>query len=270
MEKEELKRLVNKLVEQKDKDEIVKQLQKINECFLQNYIIKINDLKIYPVEVEIYYYNNNGIFRDGNCHKNELQQYKVENKDSEKIFRFGKLYFHRRGKLKDHNISICSGGFDVCVANSDGYFLSILIRSAYFNNNIDTLEIGINKIVRKILLDIDEGKYKSIIEKIKKHQKLEEKEKEEIQEDLKNLEKKDLMKIKDKEANNQITKQKIVTQYRIQDKKYFNHYNNPQKKDYDKYELNSFINDKEIVKKIYKDKDLEIREYLENKNLFKK
>ncbi len=133
-----------------DKIKIVEKLQEINECFLQNYIIKIYKLEIYPVEVESYYYNYNKIdkkliFDDGLCHKNELQNGFVDNSEERK--RFGKIYFHRRSPSKDCKINTGYGGIDICLSLGD-YFLSILIRSAYINNK---MECGINKILQRVL-----------------------------------------------------------------------------------------------------------------------
>lgn len=158
MEKEELKRLVNKLVEQKDKDEIVKQLQKINECFLTKYKInfkyKGKTINIIPIETEIYYYNENidkNIFEDKMIHKNDLQKNN-----------FGKLYFHRIqskeyenmkwGAKKTNPIDLKRCGVDVCISNSEEYYLSILIRSALING-IEKANMfsGINKICKKII-----------------------------------------------------------------------------------------------------------------------
>lgn len=133
----DLKILIKELENLCNKDDIVTQLQKINMCFLQKYMIVVNDLKIYPVEVESYYYKKL-VFEDLICHQNKLQRN-----------RFGKLYFHRKGKFKDDKISTGYGGIDLCLSLGD-YFLSILIRSAYINNG-NKIECGINKILQKIL-----------------------------------------------------------------------------------------------------------------------
>ena len=120
---------------------IVKKLQEINECFLQNYMLQIDDLKIYPVEIESYYYSN--FFKDEIVHQYHLQR------DKEHL---GKIYFHR---YKNSNkINFCRGGFDICLSqnnfsnNKEGYCLSLLIRSAYINKE---LICGINKLLMKVL-----------------------------------------------------------------------------------------------------------------------
>lgn len=144
-----LKDLVGKLETLTNSDEIVEQLKEINKCFLQNYIIKINDLEIYPVEVEIYYFKD-GVFEDENCHQNELQKN-----------HFGKLYFHRAGRSKKEEALIDTntyGGVDVCISKGD-YYLSILIRSAYINElKKENLFSGINKISKKIINQCIQGK----------------------------------------------------------------------------------------------------------------
>jgi len=119
---------------------IVKKLQEINECFLQNYMLQIDDLKIYPVEIESYYYSN--FFKDEIVHQYHLQR------DKEHL---GKIYFHR---YKNSNkINFCRGGFDICLSqnnfsnNKEGYCLSLLIRSAYINKE---LICGINKLLIKM------------------------------------------------------------------------------------------------------------------------
>ena len=139
---------VKKLNDEKNHDKIVAQLQKINECFLRNVIIKINNrLEIYPVEVESYYYKK-GVFEDGYCHKNVLQKNN-----------FGKLYFHRasRSESKDALIDTSYyGGVDVCISDNDDYYLSILIRSAYIKNRKEKdLIMGIHRVVNRITDELE-------------------------------------------------------------------------------------------------------------------
>lgn len=138
-----------------DEKRIVKKLQEINECFLQNVIIKINRLEIYPIEVEIYYYKQ-GVFEDESCHRNDLQKNN-----------FGKLYFHRelnrktkrRCEEKEALIDTSYyGGVDVCVSDSEDYYLSILIRSAYIknrNNKENEFKSGIHRIVNIITDELE-------------------------------------------------------------------------------------------------------------------
>lgn len=103
-------------------------LKKTNEYFIKNCEIHIDDsLVLVPIETEIYFVNN--WFTDGMCHKNDLQK-----------ARFGQLYFHRYPKKdkndKSNTIKCISpktnwGGVDICLSNSNDYYLSMLIRSAF-------------------------------------------------------------------------------------------------------------------------------------------
>lgn len=120
---EKLKEALSLLKSLTQKSDIVKQLQKINQLVLCDYMIELpNKLLIYPLEVESYYYNEI-YFPDESMHKNELQKTEL---------RFGKFYFHRRGVLeKDNIIRGKRGGVDICLSLDDNY-LSLLIRSAIF------------------------------------------------------------------------------------------------------------------------------------------
>ena len=183
---------------------IVKKLQEINECFLQNYMLQIDDLKIYPVEIECYYYKKL-VFEDSICHQNELQKN-----------RFGKLYFHRKSKREDSKISTGYGGVDICLSLGD-YYLSILIRSAYINNE-KKIECGINKIVQRILCIEQFAKITNELE-IKYN----------------NIEKQKVLSKRNYKIYNS-----FVCHPRIKDKKYFYEYD--KYKD-NKYLLNSFAFD---------------------------
>lgn len=87
-------------------------LQKINEKLLSAYYIEIDDnFKIYPLLVEAYYYDK-GKFEDGSTHGSNKQK-------SESECRFGKLYFHQKGR----------GGIDICLSCGK-YYLSFLIKNS--------------------------------------------------------------------------------------------------------------------------------------------
>jgi len=208
-----LKRKVKELEkETTDENKIVKKLQEINQCFLQNYMLDISGLKIYPVEVESYYYNYDKrnkriVFDDGICHKNELQ------KDGDGQDRFGKIYFHRM-----HNVTLNTGqgGIDICLSLGN-YFLSILIRSAYIDGKI---ECGINKILQKVLKIEQFAKVKDNVDLINKYMRFEEE---------------DVLRKRDNKIYNS-----FISHPRIKDKKYFYEivgYEN------NKYPLNTLICD---------------------------
>ncbi len=154
-----LKNFIKKLNLETD-DNFVSKLQEINGKFITEYKIEINynnkKLTIIPIETEIYYYNEKqkDIFEDKMIHKNEDLQ-----KNN-----FGRLYFHRIqsenkqyvnmkwGKKKKDPIDLKSCGVDVCLSDSEDYYLSILIRSAFINGTKEKdMFSGINKICRKII-----------------------------------------------------------------------------------------------------------------------
>ena len=206
-------------------DSIVKKLQEINECFLQNVIIEINRLKIYPVEVEIYYYDNKGIFQDGNCHQNVLQENNFSN-----------LYFHRAGRLKEKEALIDTtyhGGVDVCLSKGK-YNLSILLRSAYIKNRKENkLEFitGIHRIVNRITDELE-----NLLEKGKIDFEYDIYENEEI---------------KKEQLKYEISKFTCEHRKRMQGEDSFAH-EEIEKKNYDEYELNTYIDDEKITSKMIK------------------
>ncbi len=119
----DIETLVDNLVAETEKREIINILKKINKIFLTEYILKINKMEIIPIETEIYYYNNKQDFKDEMIHKNPLQKNN-----------FGKLYIH-------------SKGVDICFSKGE-YYLSILLRTAKINGELIS---GISKIRDTIL-----------------------------------------------------------------------------------------------------------------------
>ena len=128
----EIEKEIQYLLEIKEENLITKQLQKINDLFLTEYMVKIGNIEIIPLETEIYYHNDNQQFEDKMIHKNELQK-----------SRFGQLYFHRKGFSKNNEIILFPrGGVDICISDNN-YYLSILLRMVLVNNELIS---GINKI----------------------------------------------------------------------------------------------------------------------------
>ena len=221
---EQIKSLVEQLKPLTDKNNIVSKLQKINECFLQNYMINIYGLKIYPVEIEIYYYKKH-IFEDEICHRHDLQ------KDEQ---HFGKLYFHRcgRSRKKEANIDISNrGGFDICIfqqskqEENKEYYLSILIRGAYIKGKLYYM----NKILQYIIKS--NKNYSNDCNENRVY--------------LEGLEKKQESVLEKKDKN--ITCENYILQPRINNGKYF------KKEDYGEYaeyRLNTLMNKEEIYKDI--------------------
>jgi 3-methyladenine DNA glycosylase Mpg len=165
---ETIKSLIDKLVQTTSKLEQVNVLQEINTLFLTQYMLEIDaNFRLYPIEVEAYYYNKTN-FSDTCVHQNELQKNN-----------FGKLYFHRGSQEKNSAFLYDRGGVDVCLSEKESYFLGILIRSAWVNNEEDPVcgpglltrriveHICNNKIVEKItekeIVKIEELEKKSII-----------------------------------------------------------------------------------------------------------
>ena len=113
--------LIVKLEKEKNKENIISILQEINKTILTKYMIKIEDIYIYPIEVEAYY-NQEEYFND-TCVHNHIKQKN----------RFGKLYFHRISKSSNTIKNGNRGGIDICLSKSNSYALGILIRSAKIN-----------------------------------------------------------------------------------------------------------------------------------------
>jgi hypothetical protein len=117
-------------------------LQKINHAILTDYMIQIDDsFRLYPIEVEAYYYHKDK-FKDPYTHRSELQKN-----------RFGKLYFHRATKAKKKEDTISwgkFGGVDICLSSPGEYYLGILIRSAWINEEKEPV-CGPNLLKKRII-----------------------------------------------------------------------------------------------------------------------
>ena len=107
----DLKEMVcNLKVETVEKD-IIELLREIEKKLIAEYVIKAEGLVIEPLWVEAYYFNKN-VFSDCNTHLSEKQKN-----------RFGQLYFHEKGR----------GGFDICLSDSEDYYLSFLLKRTLIN-----------------------------------------------------------------------------------------------------------------------------------------
>ncbi len=170
--KEEIKKKfegkINQLLKQNDREEILKQLQKINDLFLTECILEIDNMEIIPIETEIYYDNESKNFNDGMIYKDKLQKN-----------RFGKLYFHRY--QKNGQINHRDGGVDICLSNKEDFYLSILLRSAYINGKLFT---GPNKIQEKFYYDILENRILSLEGETKEEVQAKQKDKNEQNKDI--------------------------------------------------------------------------------------
>ncbi|MBR4508737.1 MAG: hypothetical protein IKP23_04640 [Elusimicrobiaceae bacterium] len=117
---ENIKKEIEILLTKKSEKDIAAQLIKINDLFLTQYKLQIDDMEIIPIETEIYYLNEKQNFKDNMVHKYCRQKK-----------HFGQLYFHRF-PTRD-SINYGQGGVDICISDGE-YYLSILIRSAIIND----------------------------------------------------------------------------------------------------------------------------------------
>ena len=129
---------VDKLAKTNSKDEQVKILQEINDSLLSEYELKIEDKKgcfyIEPLRVEAYYYHPEK-FEDSNAHTDDKQKNN-----------FGKLYIHRKGR----------GGVDICLSNSEEYYLSFLIKNSQIRtDNNDGEPFLRQRALKEMLKDIE-------------------------------------------------------------------------------------------------------------------
>ena len=134
-----MKKIIGQLAtdESIKEDHLIRILQNANKLLLTEYCIQIDPaFRIYPLEVESYYYHDN--FPDQTVHRNELQKN-----------RFGKFYFHRKGYEASNLILSNRGGVDICLSNSDDFFYSILIRSARINDEEHAID-GPQKLAQRI------------------------------------------------------------------------------------------------------------------------
>lgn len=110
-----MRRHIERLEKATNNEEQIKELQEINRLLLTEYMLEIaEDFRVHLTEIEAYYYNEKS-FLDICVHRNELQTKKE---------RFGKLYFHRQGNRAVHKIVFNRGGLDLCLLNSNKFYLS--------------------------------------------------------------------------------------------------------------------------------------------------
>lgn len=123
---EQLKKLVHDLSrDNTGRNDQIRLLQQINEVMLKRYRLSIGDhLSIQPLEVEIFYVNQNGNppYVDTNMHCMIDPKMQAELWDLQSA-RFGQLYYHLKG----------AGGIDVCLSDSPGYALCCTLKSARIN-----------------------------------------------------------------------------------------------------------------------------------------
>ena len=140
-----IKIIIQKLKVANDKNCIVELLSELNELFVCKYMVELDEqLKLYPIEVESYYYDEIN-FPDTCVHSHPKQ-----------INRYGKLYFHRAGKKDGASFLFDGGGIDVCLSDSNEFYLGVLIRGAWINDEavpICTPGVLAREVIRKFCND---------------------------------------------------------------------------------------------------------------------
>lgn len=95
---------VHELIKIRDRQEIIKSLQNLEKYILCNYQMRVFDHIVQMKEIEIYYKNEGMGYIDTTMHGRERQKNNFNN-----------LYLH-------------GAGIDICLSDSNEYYLSILVR----------------------------------------------------------------------------------------------------------------------------------------------
>ena len=98
---------VHELIKISDRQEIVKALQNLEKYILSNYQMRIFDNIVHMKEIEIYYKNEGIGYIDTTMHGRERQ------------------------KNNFNNLDLHGAGIDIRLSDSEGFYLSILIRGGY-------------------------------------------------------------------------------------------------------------------------------------------
>lgn len=101
---DKIRKRVHELIKIRDRQEIVKYLQEIEKFILCNYQMRVFDRIVQMKEIEIYYKNESVGYIDTTMHGRERQKNNFNN-----------LYLH-------------GAGIDICLSDSEDFYLSILIR----------------------------------------------------------------------------------------------------------------------------------------------
>lgn len=118
--------------------ETINKLQNEAKQFLTHSKLVANGIDIFPTEIEVYYYEVEGAFKDTSVHRNELQR-------NNRLH----FYIHRWGSAKiDKYKGGNRAGLDFVVSGSEKFYYSYLLRSALING---TMVIGPNNVLKSIL-----------------------------------------------------------------------------------------------------------------------
>ena len=125
---DQIRTLTERLKAETNKRLQVEILQELAESILREYMIELSPyFRIYPIEVEAYYYNPSRF---------------PEN-------RFGQLFFHRGKPLETDVILEEDGGMHICLSDSDAFNLSFFIRSARINDESRAVS-GPDNLLRRV------------------------------------------------------------------------------------------------------------------------
>ncbi|MBQ0155205.1 MAG: hypothetical protein KBT22_01355 [Bacteroidales bacterium] len=127
---------------------MIKELQQQAINFLSNKFIVVNGVKIYPKEIEVYYFKK-GVYEDNSVHQNELQQN-----------HHNRLYIHRWGKTK--NDPYKGGnypGIDFVISDEESCFHTFLLRSVVINGELIT---GPHKVLEAIKVASKSANYQEL------------------------------------------------------------------------------------------------------------
>ena len=138
-----LKATLTQLATVTEKAEITSLLQQTTDMLLQNYMLRVCGVELYPIELESYFYRA-GVFEDPYVHTNALQ-----------TNHYGQLYVHRRGKEADAPYKmdnrVCMG---ISLALSPNHYYSTLIRSAVFADG--DMIFGPNNVLMHLMRRVNE------------------------------------------------------------------------------------------------------------------
>lgn len=112
---ESLEKLAKNLEEEYNEKKQEKILQNIGKLLLTEYIIQVGDVKVYPLWVEAYYFNDKN-FADPFVHKAEEQK------------KNNILYFH-------HKTDDQRNGVDICLSKGN-YYLSFLLKYTLVDDKV--------------------------------------------------------------------------------------------------------------------------------------
>ena len=113
---EKLEKLVDELVAPESNEEKqIKTLQDIGKLLLTEYIIQVDDVKVYPLWVEAYYFNNKKFPDPFVCKYDKQKENDV-------------LFFH-------HKTDDQRNGVDICLSKGD-YYLSFLLKYTLVDDKV--------------------------------------------------------------------------------------------------------------------------------------